>query len=184
MRRLYYLAEDLETTESISARLHAAGITDWNFHVLAKDATGLYTHHIHSALAHHQKDIIRTGEIGAIYGGLGGLAVAAGVFALGLFAWLSSWVDVLIWGLVGALFGGMMGIRRGSKRDHFRLEAFHDDIERGAYLIMVDVRKEDKARIRELMNMEFADVAYRGNESTFVRPFKTSTRVYPQGLNR
>ena len=37
MRRLYYLAEDLETTRTISETLHTEGIKNWNFHVLAKD---------------------------------------------------------------------------------------------------------------------------------------------------
>lgn len=181
MRRLYYLAEDLNTTEAVSARLHAEGISDWNFHVLAKDASGLYTHQIHSALAHHQKDIIRTGELGAIYGGVLFAGVAALLLIAGLFDWLSSWIDVVLWGVLGVLLGGLAGVRRGAKKDHFRLAAFHDDIERGCYLIMVDVRKEDKARIRELMNMEFARVAYHGNESTIIRPFKTDERVLPQG---
>ncbi len=184
MRRLYYLAADLNTTQAISARLHAEGITDWNFHVLAKDPSGLYTHHIQSALAHHQKDIIRTGEVGAIYGALTALPVAALLMASQWLSWLSSWVDVGLWVLVGALFGGLTGISRGAKKEHFRLAAFHDEIEQGRYLIMVDVRKEDKPRIRELMNMEFAAVDYRGNESTFVRPFKTGGRIYPQGYGQ
>ncbi|MEM9622268.1 MAG: hypothetical protein AAF993_11495 [Pseudomonadota bacterium] len=180
MRRLYYLAEDLSTTEAIAERLRADGISDWNFHVLAKDANGLYTHHIHSALAHHQKDIIRTGEVGAIYGAvLFGLLAAAMLFA-GVFSWLSSWVDVALWTFVGGVLGGIQGARRGAKKEHFRLAAFHDDIERGCYLIMVDVRKEDKARIRELMNMEFEKVAYHGNASTIIRPFKTDERILPQ----
>jgi hypothetical protein len=83
--RLYYLAQDIDTTDAISVRLHAEGVSDWNFHVLAKDPSGLYSHHIHSALPHHDKDIIRIGEIGGLYGFFASLlgsllALFAGVF--------------------------------------------------------------------------------------------------------
>lgn len=43
MRRLYYLAGDIDTTRAISERLHMEGISDWNFHVLARDPSGLYS---------------------------------------------------------------------------------------------------------------------------------------------
>ena len=46
MRRLYYIADDLPTTRAISETLHDEGISDWNFHVVAKDEDGLYRHHI------------------------------------------------------------------------------------------------------------------------------------------
>lgn len=182
MRRLYYLTVDLDTTRAISDRLHKEGISDWNFHVLARDSSGLYSHHIHSALPHHHKDLIRTGEIGAVYGAAAGFALATCGLLLGNWAWLSGWFDVALFTLCGALLGALNGIRLGMKRDSHRLESFHRDIEVGKYLIMVDVRKEDKAKIRELMNMEFSQVAYRGNESTFVRPFKSNERVYPRSV--
>ena len=79
--------------------------------------------------------------------------------------------------------GGVWGLRLGLKREHHRLSSFNDDIDAGQYLIRVDVRKEDKAKIRELMNMEFADANYRGNDSTFVRPFKSSDRVFPNAVH-
>lgn len=183
MRRLYYLAGDLHTTRAVSVRLHAEGITDWNFHVLARDPDGLYSHHIHSALPHHHKDLIRSGELGVLCGGLVGLITAALFFLLIAPSWLAGWFDVGLFTVLGALLGGLVGVRLGLKRDNHRLASFHDDIERGSYLIMVDVRKEDKAQIRELMNMEFSSVAYRGNDSTLVRPFK-SDRIYPAEMHQ
>jgi hypothetical protein len=182
MRRLYYLADDLDTTRTISDRLHADGISDWNFHVLARDEGGLYTHHIHSALPHHHKDLIRSGEIGALYGA-GAVFVCALIAALVTqWAWLSTWIDLLMVTLIGGAVGGLVGIRVGLSRDNLRLASFHSQIEVGKFLIMVDVHKRDKPIIRELMNMEFPQVEYHGNESTFVRPFKADERVIPKAV--
>ena len=183
MRRLYYLGEDLDVTQALSERLHQAGISDWNFHVLAREQTGLYSHHIHSALAHHHKDIIRVGEIGALYGALAGFAVAACVKLFASWYWLSEWIDVALIVLLCLLIGGLNGVRLGMHRDNHRLRSFLDDIDAGRHLIMVDVRKQDRARIREMMNMEFPQVIYRGNESTFIRPFRTEERVFPQPVD-
>jgi len=184
MRRLYYLVADLPSTREISERLHQEGISDWNFHVLAKDPSGLYSHHIQSALPHHHKDLIRTGEIGALYGGLVSAILAWGLLAAGIWSSTSGLADVGALTLAGILVGGVWGLRLGLKREHHRLSSFNHDIDAGQYLIMVDVRKEDKAKIRELMNMEFANADYRGNDSTFVRPFKTADRVYPNPTHK
>lgn len=182
LRRLYYLADSIETTRAISDRLHQDGISDWNFHVLAKNPSGLYTHHIQSALPHHHKDFIRTGEIHAVYGAILACMASTLVLILDLWSELASWFDVGLFVVIGALLGGLNGIRVGMKRNNHRLASFEEDIEVGHFLIMVDVRKQDKAKIRELMNMEFGGVAYRGNDSTFVRPFKSNDRVYPRAI--
>ena len=182
MRRLYYLADSLETTRAISERLHQEGISDWNFHVLAKNPSGLYTHHIQSALPHHHKDFIRTGETHAVYGAV--IAFIASSLGLVLNVWsqLTSWFDVGLFVIIGTLIGAIDGIRVGMTRSNHRLASFEADIEVGQFLIMVDVRKQDKAKIRELMNMEHGNVAYRGNDSTFVRPFKSNDRIFPHAI--
>jgi len=183
VRRLYYLTDDLNVTRAISDRLHEVGISDWNFHVLARENSGLYTHHIHSALAHHYKDIIRIGEVGALYGGASAFVLSSCGLYFSSWFWLNDWVDVLLISFVGLLVGALGGVRLGLNRENHRLKSFHDDIEAGYNLIMVDVRKEDRPRIRELMNMEFANVSYRGNDSTFVRPFKSGERIFPQSVD-
>lgn len=140
MRRLYYISQDIETTEAISQRLHEEGISDWNFHVLAKDSSGLYSHHIHSALPHHHKDIIRTGEVGALYSLVLSFGLASLALISGAMTWISSWFDVISITTIGALLGTLIGIKHGLSRQNHRLASFQEEIEVGRYLIMVDVR--------------------------------------------
>ena len=176
MRRLYYLADDLPTTRAISETLHDEGITDWHFHVVAKDESGLYRHHVHSASAILQLDIVHTGERYALIGAFVGLA--AGVAAY-LSAALPAYAVLLITltaGMFGAWLGGMVGL----SRENYKLEPFHDDIEAGRYLIMVDVRPNSRARVREIMNMGFPRVRYCGKDTTFINPFKSPREIHPQ----
>jgi hypothetical protein len=180
MRRLYYVAEDLETTQQISDALHQAGITDWNFHVLAKDEGGLYRHHIHSATPIHQLDIIHTGGRWSIVGAcvclLAGLTVHLG----GLLPWTTSLFDVALFTILGGLFGAWQGGMVGLSRENYKIAPFHDDIEAGRYLVMVDVKTDNKARVREIMNMQFPQVRFSGRDTTLINPLERPQQVYHQ----
>ncbi len=176
MRRLYYIADDLPTTQAISETLHDEGITDWNFHVVARDEGGLYRHHIHSATPIQQLDIVHTGERFAMIGAIVGLAAGtAAYFGAGL-----TMPAVIVITLVAALFGAWLGGMVGLSRENYKLEPYHDEIEAGRYLIMVDVQTESKARVREIMNMGFPRVRFCGKDSTFINPFKRPQHIYPQ----
>lgn len=180
VRRLYYLAEDLSTTQRISDELHGAGISNWNFHVLAKDADGLYRHHIHSATPIHELDIVHTGErwalVSALICLLAGLAVHYGQ----LLPWQTTPAGVVVFMLLGALFGAWQGGMIGMTRENYKLAPFHDEIEAGRFLVMVDVDAKNKALVREIMNMQFPQVKFCGRDSVFINPLKRPAQIYHQ----
>ena len=180
VRRLYYVADDLETSQRISDELHSEGISDWNFHVLTKDIDGLYRHHIHSATPIHELDIVHTGERWAMVGALVCFVVALAIHLSGALPWSTSSVSVLLFTLVGGLFGAWQGGMVGLTRENYKIEPFHEDIEAGRYLVMVDVSNENKARVREIMNMQFPDVRFCGRDTTLINPFKRPQRIYHQ----
>ena len=180
VRRLYYLAEDLRTTQQISDELHDAGISNWNFHVVAKDADGLYRHHIHSATPIHELDIVHTGERWALVSALICLLVGLTVHYGQLLPWQTSLTGVVVFTLVGGLFGAWEGGMIGMTRENYKLAPFHDEIEAGRFLVMVDVDAGNKARVREIMNMQFPQAKFCGRDSVFINPFKRPTQIYHQ----
>jgi len=183
MRRLYYLADDLETTRRVSDALHAEGIRDWNFHVLAKDEAGLYQHRIHAATTYHQLDVIHTGERWGFLGAGIGLTVGLACYLLQPLPWVVDELAVILITVVGALFGAWQGGMVGLTRENYQLAPFHDDIDSGRYLIMVDVQPESRAHVREVMNMRFPEVQRGGSSSTFINPLERPERVFRQNTH-
>ncbi|MCB1686370.1 MAG: hypothetical protein R3E82_18040 [Pseudomonadales bacterium] len=183
MRRLYYIADSLETTKAISETLHDEGITDWNFHVVARNESGLYQHHIHSANTYQQLDIIHTGERWAMIGACVGFTVGMALYLADALPWAPSGMTVVLCTLVGAFFGAWQGGMVGLSRENYKLEPFHHEIEAGRYLIMVDVNDRTRARVREIMNMGFPNVRFCGKDTTLINPFKRPERIQHQNTH-
>jgi hypothetical protein len=172
MRRLYYLTDDIDSTERISNDLHAEGITDWHFHVLSKDEAGLYKRHIHSANYIHKLDIVRNAERGAIIGFVVSLLTTAWVVAEEPFGReMTGLVYVAIFGFI-TLFGAWMGGMIGLARENQKIAQFHDEIEAGKYLIMIDVKPGEEARLQASMARLHPEAQFKRVGSTHINPLK------------
>ncbi|HEY9134487.1 MAG TPA: hypothetical protein VIM85_01700 [Pseudomonadales bacterium] len=172
MRRFYYLANKLVSAKSISDDLHALGISDWNFHVMSKDEAGLVTHQIHSTTPLQERDIIHSGERGALLGfGLGFLLVTG----LKWFGPLGQYIDIAAFLALIALitcFGAWVGGMVGISHDHYKIARFHDDIEAGKYLIMVDVDADKAHKMIDLMARKHHDAVPAGTSSPYSNPLE------------
>jgi hypothetical protein len=172
MKRLYYLTKNITIAERVSDRLHEEGITDWHFHVLAKDKANVVRHHLHSATPLQELDIIRSGERGILGGFLVGI-LAAGCMALFIATgepmslWLQAAV-VLLFSCFGAWVGGLVGV----SSENYKIRRFHDDIEAGALLIMVDVSLDQRRAGRDVID-EYDQIREAGEDSTLITPFST-----------
>ena len=179
MRRLYYVVDNIGTTSAISEHLHAEGIKDWNFHVLSKDRSELYTHNLHSASPLHTNDSVRTGERRGLVGGCIGLLTGLGLHFSQILPWYFDRFSVFTLIVIGALLGALQGCIAGARKENYKITEFHDEIESGRYLIMLDVPAGEKAAFRELMSLQFPDAAYRGNDSITISPLTPKDRIRP-----
>ncbi len=175
MRRLYYVADSIDDAEAVTLALQAEGVKQWHLHVLARDEAGLYTHKTHSANPIHQLDFIHTGMRFAFVGLIVGVAIA-GILYLCMLAGLIT-LDINLWvfaglGFLGACFGAWEGGLVGLTRENYKIERFHDEIEAGKYLIMVDVNRNLRPLVKELMNFEFPHIPYRGGGTTVINAFE------------
>jgi hypothetical protein len=169
MKRLYYLADNLDTVDAVAGALQRIGISAWHFHVLSRDDAGLYRHHLHSATPLHRRDVIRTGERGALLGFAIGLIAA--LLTLGLLELapahnlVVTGVAIVLPTLFGAWAGGLVGL---SLENH-KVARFHDDIEAGRNLLMIDVDGAHEERVRQMMQAFAVDTG--GEDSTLIMPF-------------
>ena len=172
MKRIYYLTDTIDSTEQISKDIHQAGITDWNFHVLSKDEAGLYRRHIHSANSLQKLDIIRNAERGGVVGfGVSVLATLFVITAEPFGANLSGLVYVAIFGFI-TLFGAWLGGLIGLSMENQKIAQYHDDIEAGKFLVMIDVKAGKEAQVQDLMTKSHPEARFMRIGSTFINPFK------------
>lgn len=183
MRRLFYVADDLETTRAVSDAVHEEGIRDHDFHVVSRDEAGLFRHRIHSAMTYHQLDVIHTGERWALAG------VGVGLAAVLLLKLATPWdfspdaiasaALVAFGGLFGAWQGGMVGLTR----ENYKLAPYHHELEAGRHVIMIDVPREREHDVRDLLRVRFPQVQAAGADTTLINPFETPPRIYRQNTH-
>lgn len=172
MKRLYYLTESMESTEGISNDLHKAGVTDWNFHVVSKHREGgLYRRHIHSANLFHKSDIIHSAERGVVVGFASGLLASWLLSVVPVFGETISGGTALSVIIFGVLLGGWLGGFVGIQTENYKLRRFHDKIEEGYFLILVDVEVGQEEMVREVMERKHQEAEYVVSGSSIVTPF-------------
>ena len=169
MKRLFYLVDQLDSLEEISEDLHAHGVSDWRFHVLSKNDAGLYTRHVHSASILDRTDLARWAERGAIAGALFGAAfiitaIASGALQLPTAAWVALFLFSTGMGAFLAGFGGISA-------ENYRIRKFHDHVENGHHLVMVDVWREDEETMKKLMSENHPEAKLQGEGDSFNNPF-------------
>lgn len=186
MRRLYYVADHIDDADAICRAMMNEGVSRWHLHVLAKDEAGLYSHKIHSANPIHQLDIVHTGLRYAGVGLLCGLLAGMIVYALGAMGTFNFAVEPWVVGvftLLGTCFGAWEGGMVGLTRENYKIERFHEEIEAGKYLLMVDVENDVRPLVKEMMNFDFPHVPYRGAGNTTINPLKSPRRLYHQNTH-
>ena len=170
MKRLYYLSKTLESVSKIVDDLHREGVSDWNIHVLSKDEAGLYHRHIHSAHILQQNDVIHSGQLGAMLGMLAGAC-----FAVITDYWLavhdlSTAILALIAGtftLFGAWSGGLVGVMK----ENYKIARFHNDLEKGDYLLLIDIDKTQELSICQQISRFHPDTVLAAQGTSLIQPF-------------
>jgi len=173
-RRLYYLADHLDTADRVAAILARQGLSEWRLHVLSRDEAGVYKHHLHDASPLLTRDIWRQGGRGALLGFVMGIIATA--LIIGVFGFFRNHIavaSIVIIGLVtmhGAWIGGLTGINH----ENYKIRRFHDDIERGRVLLMLDLATAERDRVqRELRQLPLQAC---GDDDIVVLPFEFQRR--------
>lgn len=170
-RRLYYIADNLDTVDRAADLLQRQGIKGWNFHVLSKDEAGLYRHHLHSATPLLTRDVWRLGERGALIGLV--LGIGLSLLVVGAFGFFQNrfLIAALVITVLGTLHGAWVGGMAGLANENFKIKRFHNDIETGRFLLMIDVSGSARQSIAQAL--ENLPLQSRGEDRVAVLPFDT-----------
>ncbi|MGK0268156.1 MAG: hypothetical protein ACI8Y3_000769 [Paraglaciecola sp.] len=171
MKCLYYLSPTLDISKKVSDDLHDAGHLDWYLHVISKDESGLIQKHIHSSNYLETLDLFRGTTIGGLIGFvLSSIAVSVGWYTQYFgdsFPTEAYFIFVAFLTLFGIWEGGLYGIDSENKK----LKPYHDEIEKGKYLVLVYADKEHEDNIRSMMKNKHPESKLVGVDRHFVNPF-------------
>jgi len=140
MLRHYFISSDMDDLELVEEQLEAAGIPTPQIHVLSLDDTEAENHHhIHDVQSLMKRDLIHSGEYGAMIGAV----IAASVLILAyLLEWHTSpagWIPFIFLAIICLGFftweGGLWGIQNMN----VRFKRFQKTLEDGKHVFFVDL---------------------------------------------
>jgi len=164
MRRLYFLVPTVDSARQINNELLLARVEERHIHVIARQGTALED--LPEARLRERSDLIPALERGAAIGGVTG--IVAGIIAVtfppaGL---LLGGGAILATGLAGVGVGALMSSMIGVDVPNSRIQKFHDAIENGELLMMVDVPASRVEEIDELVKKHHPEAHIEGTEPT------------------
>ncbi len=161
MRRIYFLVPNIETTKKIVDELLLARVEERHIHVLAKRGTPLED--LPEATFLQKTDFIPALEQGLALGGATGLL--AGLVAISLPTGLVLGGGALFAiTLAGAGVGALMSSMVGSSIGNRRIEQFQEAMERGEFLLMVDVPRDRVEEIEAIIKKHHPEAECEGTD--------------------
>ena len=160
MRRIYFLAPNIETTHKIVDELRSEGIEDRHMHVLAKRDTPLED--MPEGTWFQKTDFIPAVERGAALGATTGLlAGLVGLRFAGFAIAGGPVLGVLFFGAtIGAMMSGLAGLQVGNSK----VKKYEEAIEKGELLVMVDLPKERIDEISKVIIKHHPSAEFEGIE--------------------
>ncbi len=162
MRRLYFLLPDLDTTHKVVEELLLSHVEERHIHIIAKEGVPLGD--LPQANLLQKSDFIPAVERGVALGGAAG--VLAGLTALAVAGVVTAGGALLASGLVGAGMGAWLGGMIGVDVENTQIKQFHEAIEKGEILVLVDVPKDQVEAIQALVKKHHPEVDFEGTEPT------------------
>lgn len=162
MKRLYFLVPTQAEAKAIVDELLLARLEERHIHVLARRGTPM--DNLPEASIAQKTDFVPATQrgviIGAAAGATGGVAVLALPLATSHIAGGIILGGLLLGAGLGAWFGGMAGMSVANSR----LEKFAPAIERGEFMLMVDVPMNRVEELEQLVKSHHPEVDAKGVE--------------------
>ncbi|MBP1150096.1 MULTISPECIES: DUF1269 domain-containing protein [Methylocaldum] len=161
MRRIYFLVPNIEITKKIVDELLLARIEERHIHVLAKRGTPLED--LPEATFLQKTDFLPALEQGVALGGATGLL--AGLVAIALPTGLVLGGGALFAiTLAGAGVGGLMSSMVGSSIGNRRIDQFQEAMEKGEFLLMIDVPRDRVEEIEAIIKKHHPEAECEGTD--------------------
>jgi len=150
MVKHYYVSDDLDELELVEQELESIGIKESQIHVLSQSTVDVENHHLHMVNSLHQRDVIHSGEIGAVFGAIGALFIIAVTSLMGWAESAAGWMPFTFLAIIIFGFctweGGFIGIQKVNV-NHV---PFEKALKEGKHILLVDSNKQQKQAVRKV----------------------------------
>jgi hypothetical protein len=161
MRRLYFLLPDVESAKTIVDELLLARVEERHIHIVAKDHTELEKAHLFE-----ESDFVPALERGLAVGGATGLLAGIAAVSFPPAGLILGGGAILATSLLGTGLGAWVSSMIGSSVPNRQLDRFHDAIEEGQLLMLIDVPKARVDEISDLVKSHHPEAHVEGTEPT------------------
>jgi hypothetical protein len=162
MRRLYFLLPDITLTNQVVDELLLKRIDDHHIHVVAKEGTPLGD--LPEANLLQKSDFIPAVERGLAVGGITGMLAGLAAITFPPAGLVLGGGAVLGTSLAGAGVGAWVSGMIGVDVRNTQIDRFESALDKGEFLIMVDVPKESVEDIENLVHSHHPQVEMGGTE--------------------
>ncbi len=162
MNRHYYISDNLNDLEQVEAELAGAGIESPQIHVYSRsdDVADAESHRLHEVADFSKSDVVHSGLIGFIIGGIGALAVLLIAYFMGWTESAVGWIPFIFLAVIVFGFSAWEGGLKGIQETNHELSKFQSAIEQGKHIFFVDVDQSQESIVSEVVarhpKLEFA----------------------------
>ena len=165
-----YLLPDLSASERLVGIIESSGVPCNRIHIAHKDHAEAQKRHLNDLNFLQEFDTIHSGERGFIVGVILALLAGLSVYEL-LDGHPVASVVTLFSCLIVLGFSTWLGGLIGASSDNYRLQPFHDHIEQGGSVMLVDVDTRSDAELRSLVSSSFPEAKTVGSSNSVDNPF-------------
>ena len=146
MKRLFYVIDSLDEAESISDEVHSLGIEDDQFYVVARDAKGIESHHLHGSQSLDDTEIIAAKKRS------NWLAIAAAIVAGAGLSFLFSTTlmgilsFVVLCGAIFLLFKFITSTTCDSFDEYFK-SVLNEHLDNGDAILVIDTKGDQAHKV-------------------------------------
>ena len=151
MKRLTFLAPDLDHARTVTEGLREQGISDEMMHVVAEDHEMLQQAHIHEATEMETSELESDFDWGIVAGGVLGLVLGFITLGVQVFGFEFGILSLLVMTIIGAFCGGWIGKTIGESTPSSDLAKYQHALAAGQILMMVDVPVEKVPAVYKLV---------------------------------
>ncbi len=166
MIRLYFLAPTIESMQSIVSECKSMGVKERHIHIVGKNHDAIQMADLPEATLMQSSDFVPAVERGMALGG--GAGLLAGIIAVTFppAELILGGGAILGLSLFGAGFGAWVSGMIGVSVPNSHLRRFEEALERGEFLLLLDVSKEDEEKFRNMVLRHHPEAHIEGTEPT------------------